>query len=115
MFSSWNELLEKSHIPIVQQTDVWNSKAQHGDSMRPHPKGPSGVALGIDPRVLEHRRMHHPAAEDFHPAGAFAGRTPGPMAQLAFHVHLRGRFGERKEGWPEADLRRRGEEPVSEM
>ncbi len=57
----------------------------------------------------------HSGAEDFHPAGALAGRTALAAADPAGHVHLRRRLGEGKEGGPEAHRSAGAEELMSEV
>src|SRR5918995_1485894 len=109
------KLLQKPHVAVVEQTDVWNCIAQHGDSVRSHSERPSGVALGIDAGVLEHGGMYHPAAKDLHPACPLARRTPYAMAELAFNVHFRRWFGEGKERRAEAHLGRRSKESVGKV
>ena len=69
--------------PSIEQPDVGNAVAQHRDALRAHAEGEAGVALGVDAAVLEHRRMHHAAAEDLHPAGALARGAAAPAAELA--------------------------------
>src|SRR4051812_45633501 len=58
--------------------------------------------------------MHHSRAEYLHPAGALAARTSRAVTQLALHVHLRRRLGEREVAGPEPRLRL-AEEPIGEM
>ena len=109
------ELREEAHVALVEQADVGNAVAQHGDALRPHAEGEAGVPLGVDAAVLEHLGMHHAAAEDLHPAGALAGGAAAAAAELAAHVHLGRRLGEREERGPEAHLGGRREELPREV
>ena len=88
--------LQKPHVSPQQQPDIRHAVAQQRDPVRPHPEGPAGVALRIEMHVLEHRLVHHPAAEDLHPARSLARGTAAPVAELALDVHLGGWLGEGK-------------------
>ena len=70
------DLLQESHVGIVEQADVGNAVAQHGDARRAHAECPSRVSLAVDAGGLEHVRMHHAGSEDLHPSGALAAGAP---------------------------------------
>ena len=75
-----------------QQPDVGNAVAQHRDAVRAPCRRPSRCTAPDRAAVLEHRRMHHAAAQDLHPARALAG---GAAA-------ARGRAGTRRPSRPTA-------------
>ena len=72
----------------------------------PRPKAKPGVALGVVADGLEHRRVHHAAAEDLEPAGPLAHATvqPRPAARSAADVHLGAGLGVREEARTEPQL-----------
>src|SRR5512138_2491562 len=105
MKRSLRELLQESHVGIVKKADVGHRVAQHCYARRSHPERPAGVFLGIDAGRIEHVGMNHSRAENFHPSGVLAARTPGSVTQLALDIHLRGRLGEREEARTEARAR----------
>ena len=109
------ELREEAHVALIEQPDVGHAVAQHRDAGRPHAEREAGVALRVDAALLEHARMHHAAAENLHPAGALAGTAAGAMTELALHVHLRRRLGEREERGAEAHRGGRREEAARKV
>src|SRR6266550_2052214 len=108
------ELLQESHVRIVEQSYVGNTITLHRHSAGPHPERPSSVSLAIDARGVEYGWMHHSRAEDFGPAGISTCRTAASLAHRALDVHLRRRLGE----WKEARTKTRAsraEEAFGEM
>src|SRR6185437_8888079 len=63
---------------------------------------PAGVLLAVHAGSIEHVRVHHSGAQDFHPPGALARRATRPLAETALDVHLGRRLRERKIAWPES-------------
>src|SRR3990170_5010117 len=108
------ELLQESHVGIVQQANVGNVVAKHRDPRGAHPERPARIPLALDSGRFENRWMNHPRAEYLHPAGALAAGTAGSVTQLALDIHLGGGLGERKEARPEPRLRL-AEQPVGEI
>ena len=98
----------------MKQAKVVDPVAQHRDALRAHSEGEAGVALAVDADVREDVRVHHPAAQDFEPAGLTADPAPRPAADDALDVHLRGGLREGKVGRPETDLQVRLEDVAAE-
>src|SRR4051812_43634636 len=103
--ASSGDLIQEPDIRIVKDPDVRDVVTQHRDAGRPHSERPTRITLGVQARSAYHRRVHHAGAKDLHPSSAFAAGATGPVAELALHVHLRGRFGERKITRPETRFR----------
>ena len=61
------KLLQETHIVFVEQPDVVDPVADHGDAFDAETEGPAGPDFRIVADVLEHLRMHHAAAGDFEP------------------------------------------------
>src|SRR5450830_1338138 len=102
---SSGDLVQESHIRIVQNPYVGDVVAEHRDARRAHAERPAGVAIGVESRGIDHSRMHHPGAEYLHPAGALAAWAPRPVTQLALHIHLGRRLREREIARAETCLR----------
>src|SRR5215813_12640589 len=79
------------------------SRAQASGQCRQVERAEAVVLVWIDAAVLEHVRMHHPAAEDLHPVLAFA-ETHLVLALAALDIGFERGLGERKERGPEAHL-----------
>ena len=69
----------------------------------------------VDAHVLEDLGMDHAAAHDFQPPRLAAYAAARAAADDALDVHLGGGFGERKIGWPEADVQFLVEEGAQEV
>jgi hypothetical protein len=65
------------------------------------PQAKPWYSSGIEPAGAQHVRMHHAAAEDLHPVGAFA-ELDDRTGAVALDVNLEARFREREEGRAEA-------------
>src|SRR6185437_16980940 len=65
-----------------------------GNAAGPHAECPAGIALAVHAGRLEHRRMHHPRAQNLHPPRSLAARAAAAVAYRAADVHFRRRFGE---------------------
>src|SRR5262245_14022756 len=99
------DLLEESHVRIVENANVGNSVSADGDARRSHAERPARIALAVEPRGFEDRRVNHARAEDLDPSGPLARGTAGAAANATLHVHLGGRFGEREVARTKASLR----------
>ena len=64
---------------------------------------------------LEHRRVHHPAAQQLNPSRVLALPAALPAAEDARDLHIRTRLRERKERRKEPRLHRRTEERLHRM
>src|SRR5215510_5202556 len=58
------KLPQKPHVVLVEQPDVVDPIPDHRDAFDAEAEGPAGPDLGIVADVLEHLRVHHPAAGD---------------------------------------------------
>src|SRR4029079_14898605 len=96
MKRSSRELLQESHVRIVQQPYIGKRVPQHCNACRSHSESPAGVFLRINSGGFENVRMHHPRAEDFHPSCAFACSASCSVTELALDIHFCGRLGERE-------------------
>src|SRR5262249_15266026 len=94
---------EPAHVGLEEGAKVRHAVFQHGDAVDPHTPGEALVLVWIDAAVLEHVRMHHPAAEDLHPVLAFA-ETHLVLALAALDIGFERGLGEREERGPEAHL-----------
>src|SRR3984893_8986333 len=112
--ASSRDLVQESHVRIVENPYVRDVVAQHRNAGRTHAERPAGVAVAIESGGVQNGWMHHSRPEYLHPAGALAARAAGPVTQLALNVHLGRRLSEREIAWPEARFRL-AEEPVGEM
>src|SRR6202041_3649381 len=63
---------EPAHGGIEEGAQIRHAVFEHGDAVDPHAPGKALVLVGIEPAVAQYIRMHHAAAEDFHPIVAFA-------------------------------------------
>ena len=97
------KLLQESSVTPEEVADIGDAVFEHGTALRAHAKGKAGVALWINPRHLEHARVHHAAAHHLQPAAP-------PL-----HIHLGAGFGEGKVGRPKAQLHLSFEKGFQEM
>src|SRR5688572_30794934 len=74
------ELLEESHVVLVEQADVLDAVFEHGHALYTGPEGESRDLLRVVADGLEHGGVDHAAAEDFEPAGTLADPASGPAA-----------------------------------
>src|SRR5207302_11505236 len=83
----FSELPQKPQIIFVEEPDVVDAIADHGDAFDAKAEGPAGPDFGIVTDVLEHLRMHHAAAGDLQPFLAHLAR------ERAGEIDLEARFG----------------------
>lgn len=55
------ELAEKTHVILIQHPHIVDIKPLHNDTLQTDTKGKAAVYFRIDPAVLQHPGMHHPA------------------------------------------------------
>src|SRR5581483_5703285 len=96
------DLLEESHVGIVEYSDIRDLVTADRDAPRPHAERPTRVPLAVDAGGLEDAGMHHARAQDLDPARALARGAARAAADAALHVHLGRRLRERKERRAEA-------------
>ena len=100
--------LQEPHVPVVAAAGCPARRSAAARSGAAPCRTPSRCSAPDRGRTFSSTaRMHHPAAEDLHPAGALARGAAAAVAELALDVHLGRRLGEREERGPEARLRRR--------
>src|ERR1017187_6901012 len=61
------KLFQKPHVVFVEEADVVDAIAEHGDAFDAEAECPASPDGGIIADVLEHLRMHHAAAGDLQP------------------------------------------------
>src|SRR5262245_37311975 len=54
-----SELAQKPQVVLVEQADIGNTVADHGNALDAEAKGPAGPKLRIPADILEHLRVHH--------------------------------------------------------
>ena len=63
----------KRRVVREEEAQVVDAVAQHGQPVRPHAEGEADVALGVEPEVAHHVRVHLAGAGHLQPA---AGQRP---------------------------------------
>src|SRR5438105_391771 len=111
---SSRDLVEESHVGIVENPDIGDVVAEHRDASGAHAECPAGVTITVESGCIHDRWMNHPRAQYLHPAGSLTARTTRAMTELAFYVHLSRRFGEREVARPNSRVRL-AEESVGEV
>src|SRR5690606_27661499 len=117
------ELLQEPQITLEEQLQVGHAVAQHRHSIDAEPERPAGIDLGIDPALLEHRRVDHARAAQLDPAAvlaqvaaeALSHAVAGLAAKRALHVELGPGLDEGEEARPKADLQLVTEERRDEV
>src|SRR5207253_1976376 len=100
-----------AHVAVEKQPDVGNAVPEHRDPLGSHAPRESGVLLAVDLAVLEHSRVHHAGAKDFHPPRLLTGGAARSTADLTLHVHFRRRLSEREVRWTKPHFCGRREDP----
>ena len=95
---------EEAQVVFVEQANVIDVPLEDGDAFEAHAKREARHAVGVVADVLEHRRVHHAAAENLDPARALADGTSSALAADAADVHLGARLRIREEAGAEADV-----------
>ena len=86
-------MVEEAHVALEQLAEIADAVFQHRDTVDAHAPGEALIHIGIDVAGAQHVGVHHAAAEDLHPVGAFAeAHFAGPRA-VALDVDLKARFG----------------------
>src|SRR3990172_4779731 len=91
-----SELGQEAQVVGVEEADVLDAVAEHGDALDPHAKGKTGVALRIVTDGLQYLRVDHAGAEDLDPAGAGAGAAALAAAEEAVDAELHAGVDERE-------------------
>src|SRR5262249_32797018 len=106
---------EPAEIAREESAPVGHAVFQHGDAVDAEAEGEALIAVRIKPDILEHVGMHHAAAENLEPIGAFA--DPKLVAHLGVaDVDLHRRLGEGEVARAESHLHMRHlEERLAEL
>src|ERR1700761_2317145 len=96
-------MAEPAHVAFEQLPQVRYAVFQHRDAVDAHAPGEALIDVGIDAAGAQHVRMHHAAAEDFHPVLAFA-ETNLALVAAALDVDFERWLREREERRPEAHV-----------
>src|SRR5687768_17313717 len=85
------ELSQEPQVVPVEEPEVVDAVAEHGDALRPHAEGEAAVLVGVYAAVHEHLRVDHPRAHDLQPACVLARPAARPAAPDAVYrqVHAR--------------------------
>src|SRR2546427_6294367 len=70
----FSKLFQKPQIILVEQPDVVDAIADHGDALDAEAEGPAGPHFRIVADVFEHLRMHHAATGNLQPFLAHLAR-----------------------------------------
>ena len=83
------ELRQEAQVVVVNQPQVGDTEAAHGQSLQADAEGKAGVDLGVDAAALAARwGCTMPAAQQLNPAFALAGAAAGAVALEALDVDL---------------------------
>src|SRR5436190_10314148 len=63
---------QPTDIGLEEGAQVRHAVFEHRDAVDAHAPGEALVLVGIEPAIAQHVRVHHAAAENFHPIVAFA-------------------------------------------
>src|ERR1043165_3114365 len=87
---------QPTDIGLEEGAQVRHAVFEHRDAVDAHAPGEALVLVGIEPAIAQHVRMHHAAAENFHPILAFAEADLALIAAV-LDVDLKRGLGEREE------------------
>src|SRR6185295_6737450 len=108
---SYRELFEEAQVVLVEEADVVDPVLQHRHALHPHAEREAGVLLGVVADGLEHRRVHHAAAENLEPSRLLARAAPRAAARAAADVDLGARLGVGEEAGTQPHLHVAEERP----
>ena len=69
ILNSPRKLLEESEVVFEKQPQVAYLVLQQGDPFNTHTKSKSCVNRTVNPAIVKHCRVYHPATQDLNPAG----------------------------------------------
>src|SRR5690606_12235504 len=99
------ELLQEPDVVFSKQPQVIDLVLEHGDTFYAHPKGKSGVFLGVNVTIFQYIGIDHPRTADLHPAASFTDIAALAATELARNIYFGARFGKGKIRRPEPYLR----------
>src|ERR1035437_5362645 len=85
ILASCLELFQEPGVVRPEIADIFNVVAQHGYPSGADPGGETGIFRRVVAAVAQHGGVHHAAAHNFQPAGAFADHAALAAAQKTFH------------------------------
>ncbi len=103
------EFPQEPQVILEIVTEVVHLPLEHSDALQSHTEGKTAVLFRVDARSLEHIRVHHTAAQDFEPARTLADIATLAVTDIAAHIHLSRRLGEREIRRPHTDFGLRAE------
>src|SRR5665647_549429 len=92
-----SELPQEADVVVVEQAQVGDAVLEHRHALDAQAEGEAAVLLGVVIDELVGCRVDHAGAHDLEPAGVLAGAAALAAAELAAHVDLDARLGEREE------------------
>src|SRR5665648_536940 len=110
-----SELPQEADVVVVEQAQVGDAVLEHRHALDAHAEGEAADLLGVVIDELVDCRVDHAGAHDLEPAGVLAGAAALAAAELAAHVDLDARLGEREEVRAHTDGAVAAEELLREM
>lgn len=104
ILNSPRKLLEESEVVFEKQPQVAYLVLQQGDPFNTHTKSKSCVNRTVNPAIVKHCRVYHPATQDLNPAGIFAYITSLTSTDITGNIKFSRRFGKGEKRRPEANL-----------
>src|SRR5712691_11495236 len=92
-----NKLTQKSQVAVVEQAQIVDAVAKHGQPVGPHAEGEAHVFFAVQAAGLQHVGMHLAASGYLEPPAVAADAAAGSATEHATHVHFRRGFGKREE------------------
>ncbi|MNZ49220.1 hypothetical protein D3C78_669810 [compost metagenome] len=89
-------MVHPADIGVEEIAQIRHAVFQHGDAVEAHAPGKALIFIRVQPTGAQHVRVHHAAAEDFHPVLAFAELDDG-AGTVALDIHLEARLREGEE------------------
>lgn len=89
-----NKFVEEANIVLGEHAQVFHLILEVGDTFYTHAESEAGIFFRVYAAGLKHIGIHHTAAQNLDPAGAFAERAALASAKVAAYIHLGRGFGE---------------------
>jgi len=90
-------MLHPAYVRVEEVAQIRHAIFQHGDAVDSNAPGKALILIRVEAAIFQHVRVHHAAAEDFHPVCAFA-ELHFVAGAVTLNVHFQRRFCEREEG-----------------
>lgn len=82
------ELREETLVVFGEETEVFCSILEVGDTLYPQAKGVATVLLGVYFALTKHIRIDHTAAQDLYPTGVLTEGTALSSTDITAYIHL---------------------------